>query len=45
MLGQNLEPVQIADLVAAERRLRGGCSPSPLLSMAPLNQNWAGRSF
>ena len=38
MLGQNLEPVQIADLVAAERRLRGVFPPSPLLSMAHMNQ-------
>ena len=38
MLGQNLEPVQISDMIAAERRLRGVFPPSPLLSMAPLDQ-------
>lgn len=38
MLGQNLEPVQISDMIAAARRLRGVFPPSPLLSMAPLNQ-------
>ena len=38
MLGQNLEPVQISDMIAVERRLRGVFPPSPLLSMAPLDQ-------
>lgn len=38
MLGQNLTPVQISDMVAAEQRLRKVFPPSPLLSMAPLDQ-------
>ena len=38
MLGQVLEPVQISDMIAAEQRLRKVFPPSPLLSMAPLNQ-------
>lgn len=38
MLGQTLEPVLISDVIAAEKRLRKVFPPSPLLSMAPLNQ-------
>ena len=38
MLGQDLSPVQISDFFAAERRLRQSFPPSPLLSMAPLDQ-------
>lgn len=38
MLGQDLSPVQISDFFAAERRLRQSIPPSPLLSMAPLDQ-------
>ena len=38
MLGQDLFPVQISDFFAAERRLRQSFPPSPLLSMAPLDQ-------
>lgn len=38
MLGQNLTPVQISDMIAAEQRLRRVFPPSPLLSMAPLDQ-------
>lgn len=38
MLGQDLTPVQISDMVAAEQRLRKVFPSSPLLSMAPLDQ-------
>lgn len=38
MLGQCLEPVQISDVLAAERHLRTVFPASPLLNMAPLNQ-------
>lgn len=38
MLGQDISPVQISDFFAAERRLRQSLPPSPLLSMAPLDQ-------
>lgn len=38
MLGQILEPVQISDVVAAKQRLRKAFPPSPLLSIAPLDQ-------
>lgn len=38
MLGQNVTPVQISDMVAAQQRLRRVFPPSPLLSMAPLDQ-------
>lgn len=38
MLGQTLEPLRLPDLLAAERQLRSVFPPSPLLSMAPLDQ-------
>lgn len=38
MLGQDLSPVQISDFFAAERQLRQSFPASPLLSMAPLDQ-------
>ena len=39
MLGQKLEAIQISDFIVAEQRLRKTFPPSPLLSMAPLNQH------
>ena len=38
MLGQDLSPVQISDFFAAERQIRQTIPASPLLNMAPLNQ-------
>lgn len=38
MLGQDLTAVHISDMFAAEQRLRRVFPPSPLLSMAPLDQ-------
>ena len=38
MLGQILEPIQISDMLAAKQRLRKEFPPSPLLSIAPLDQ-------
>lgn len=38
MLGQVLEPVQIADMIEAEQRIRKVFPASPLLSMALLNK-------
>ena len=38
MLGQDLSPVQLSDFLDAERRLRQSFPASPLLSMAPLDQ-------
>lgn len=38
MLGQDLSPVRISDFFEAERRLRQSFPASPLLNMAPLNQ-------
>ena len=37
VLGQDLTPVHISDMFAAEQRLRKVFPPSPLLSMAPLD--------
>jgi len=38
MLGQDLSPVQLSDMLDAEQRIRKVFPPSPLLSMAPLDQ-------
>lgn len=38
MLGQNLTPVQLSDMLEAKQRLRRIFPPSPLLSLAPLDQ-------
>ena len=38
MLGQDLSPVELSDFLDAQRRLRQSFPPSPLLSMAPLDQ-------
>lgn len=38
MLGQNLTPVTLSDLLDAKQRLRRVFPPSPLLSLAPLDQ-------
>lgn len=45
MLGQKLEPVHISDMLAAEQRLRQVFPPSPLLSMAPLDQKLGGPTY
>lgn len=38
MLGRDVSPVEIADIFAAEQRLRKAFPPSPLLNMEFLNQ-------
>lgn len=45
MLGQCLDAVQISDMFAAERQLRKVFPPSPLLNMAPLNQQLGGKVY
>lgn len=45
MLGQCLEPVRLSDMFAAEQCIRKVFPPSPLLNMAPLNQQLGGTVY
>lgn len=45
MLGQNLTPVGITDMLRAKERLSAAIPPSPLLSMEPLNLQLGGRVY
>ena len=44
MLGRDVSPVEIADIFAAEWRLRKVFPPSPLLNMEFLNQQLGPRT-